>query len=189
MIALWFSQQNKTHSEKRRKIMNDLRNIPYQIQCILEHADTIDKYLDFLNTPSIFLLGKGPNEAIAREGALKLKEIAYLHAEGCSSSSLKHGPFALIEPNLPIILFDIDDLYRDKTRNIYEEIKSRNAYILVVCDEYTDYYENILKIESNKTFGGLLANIYIQLISYHLALKNGYNPDYPRNLAKVVTVE
>jgi len=189
MIALWFSQQNKTHSEKRRKIMNDLRNVSYQIQCILEHADTIDKYLDFLNTPSIFLLGKGPNEAIAREGALKLKEIAYLHAEGCSSSSLKHGPFALIEPNLPIILFDIDELYRDKTRNIYEEIKARNAYILVVCDEYTDYYENILKIESNKTFGGLLANIYIQLISYHLALKNGYNPDYPRNLAKVVTVE
>ena len=189
MIAIWFSQQNKTHIEKRRKMISDLRNIPYQMKNILDQTDNIQLYIDDINKPSIFLLGKGPNEAIAREGSLKLKEIAYLHAEGCSSSSLKHGPFALIEPNLPIILLDVDELHRDKTRNIYEEIKARNAYILVISDEYAEYYDNLLKIESNKTFGGLLGNVYIQLLSYHLALKNGYNPDFPRNLAKVVTVE
>ena len=189
MIALWFSQKNKTHIEKRKKMISDLRNIPYQIQCILEQCDDIHKYINYIDKPSLFILGKGSNEAIAREGALKLKEIAYLHAEGCSSSSLKHGPFALIDNNLPIILLDIDELHRDKTRNVYEEIKSRNAFILVISDNHVNYAENILRIEANKTFGGLLANIYIQLISYYIALKNNYNPDFPRNLAKVVTVE
>jgi glucosamine--fructose-6-phosphate aminotransferase (isomerizing) len=132
----------------------------------------------------MFLLGKGKEEAIAKEGALKIKEVAYIHAEGYSSSALKHGPFALIEDKTPIIIFDVDDEHRDKNRNAYEEIKARNAYVVRISD-----IEGELVIERNKTFGGLLANVYVQLISYYVALEKGNNPDYPRNLAKVVTVE
>jgi glucosamine--fructose-6-phosphate aminotransferase (isomerizing) len=137
----------------------------------------------------LFILGKGPNEAIAKEGSLKIKEVSYIHAEGYSSSSLKHGPFALIEDNLPIILIDVDDVYRDKTQNIYEEIKSRNAYVIIISDNNETYCENVIKIEKNNTFSGVLANIYIQLLSYFVSLEKGFNPDFPRNLAKVVTVE
>jgi glucosamine--fructose-6-phosphate aminotransferase (isomerizing) len=135
----------------------------------------------------MFILGKGRDEAIAKEGSLKLKEIAYIHAEGYSSSALKHGPFALIENGLPIIILDINDEYRDKNRNAYQEVSARNAFVLKITD--INESDNSLIIEKNATFGGLLANIYIQLLSYYLALSQNYNPDFPRNLAKVVTVE
>ena len=192
LIALWFSQQFKTHSERRRKIINDIRNIPYQIQCIfdeIENIKIIASDINQLNKNSMFILGKGSNEAIAKEGALKIKEVSYIHAEGYSSSSLKHGPFALIDENLPIILIDIDDIYRDKTRNVYEEVKSRGAYVLVISNDDDNYCSNVLKIEQNNTFGGIMVNVYIQLIAYYLSLEKEYNPDFPRNLAKVVTVE
>lgn len=192
LIAIWFSQQLNTHLEKRRRILNDIRNVPYQIECIFDEIETIKKIaqkINNLNKNSLFILGKGPNEAIAKEGSLKIKEVSYIHAEGYSSSSLKHGPFALIEYNLPIILIDVDDVYRDKTQNIYEEIKSRNAYVIIISDNNKTYCENVIKIEKNNTFSGVLANIYIQLLSYFLSLEKGYNPDFPRNLAKVVTVE
>jgi glucosamine--fructose-6-phosphate aminotransferase (isomerizing) len=185
MIAVWFSQNRGTAIEKRRKIINDLRNLSFQMQKILDKSHNMQYIANILlNKSSIFLLGKGKDEAISKEGALKLKEIAYIHAEGYSSSALKHGPFALIEDKTPIIIFDVDDEHRDKNRNAYEEIKARNAYVVRISD-----IEGELIIERNKTFGGLLANVYVQLISYYVALEKGNNPDYPRNLAKVVTVE
>lgn len=189
MIACWFSQQRNTFVEKRKKIINDLRNIPYQIQCIFENINTIKDIIQHVDKSSMFILGKGSNEAIAKEGALKIKEVSYIHAEGYSSSALKHGPFALIENNLPILLLDIDDIYRDKMVNIYQEVKARNALVITITNDFVLDREHVLKIEKNKTFGGLLANVYIQLIAYYLALDRDYNPDFPRNLAKVVTVE
>ena len=132
----------------------------------------------------MFLLGKGNCEAIAREGALKLKEIAYIHAEGCSSSALKHGPFALIEDGLPIIILDIGEEYRDKNRNAIQEVLARNANVIRISDTETE-----LSVDKNSTYSGLLANVYIQYMSYRVSVLNGSNPDFPRNLAKVVTVE
>jgi len=184
MVAVWFSQNRGTCIERRKQIINDLRNLPFQIQNILDNHENIMKYIDCFKKPSCFILGKGKEEAIAKEGALKMKEITYIHTEGYSSSALKHGPFALIEEGLPIILLDINDDNRDKNRNTYQEIKARNAFVLRISD-----LEGELKIEKNKTFGGLLANVNIQLLSYYLSIEKGYNPDFPRNLAKVVTVE
>jgi glucosamine--fructose-6-phosphate aminotransferase (isomerizing) len=136
-------------------------------------------------TKSCFILGKSSNEAIAKESALKLKEISYIHAEGYSSSALKHGPFALIVPNLPVFILDTDNEHTDKNSNACHEVKARKADVyLIGFNENND-----LIIDYNKTYGGLLGNIYMQIMSYEIAIKQGYNPDYPRNLAKVVTVE
>ena len=186
MIAIWFSQNRGTCMERRRQMINDLRNLPFHIENIFNHIENLDHFTkSFINQTSCFILGKGKNEAIAKEGALKIKEIAYIHAEGFSSSSLKHGPFALIEENLPIIILDVDDENREKNRNAYQEILARNAFIMRISDTG----EGELKIDKNVTFGGVIANIYIQLLSYTLSVQKGYNPDFPKNLAKVVTVE
>jgi glucosamine--fructose-6-phosphate aminotransferase (isomerizing) len=188
MIAVWFSQNRGTAIEKRRKIISDLRNISFQIQNLLNNDHIAKLIADAIKeNNSVFLLGKGKEEAIAKEGSLKIKEIGYIHAEGYSTSSLKHGTFALIEPGLPIFLLDISDEHREKNRNAYQEVLARNAKVIRFTNIKTDKYD--IEIEKNTTYGGLLVNIYIQLISYYVALSKGTNPDYPRNLAKVVTVE
>jgi len=190
MVAVWFSQNRGTTIEKRRKIIADLRNLPFQMQTVLGNSTVVNKMSKCVsNKTSMFLLGKGRDEAIAREGALKLKEIAYIHAEGYSSSALKHGPFALIVDELPIILFDINAEYREKNQNAFQEISARNANIIRITDVQMDDSTSRLTIEKNDTFGGLLANVYVQLLSYYVSVDRGYNPDFPRNLAKVVTVE
>jgi glucosamine--fructose-6-phosphate aminotransferase (isomerizing) len=191
MIAVWFSQNRGTAIEKRRKIINDLRNLSFQIKKILDKYQNMSHIANVLiDKASIFLLGKGKNEAISKEGALKLKEIAYIHAEGFSSSALKHGPFALIDNNVAIILFDVCDEHRDKNRNAYQEVLSRNAFVIKITDHYENNdNENAIYIEKNTTLGGVLGNIYVQLISYYISVANKNNPDFPRNLAKVVTVE
>jgi len=196
MIIIWFSQIKTIFKEKRNHMITDLMNLSFQIREIL-HQDLIQFAIyhfteKWHKTHSMFLLGKGCCEAIAREGALKIKEVAYIHAEGYSSSALKHGPFALIEEGLPIIIIDIGNEYREKNKNAMEEVKSRGADIWLLTDDKTIksnenvYVTNIIE---NNTFGALHAGIVIQYFSYKMALKRGYNPDYPRNLAKVVTVE
>jgi len=188
MIAVWFSQNRGTCIEKRKKIIADLRNISFQIQSIITDAN-MSKIrtlaAELAGSPSMFLLGKGQNQAIAMEGALKLKEVAYIHAEGYSSSALKHGPFALIVPNLPIIILDIDEENHDKNRNAYQEVLAREAKVICITSNST----GDLVIENNKTFGGILANVYLQLLGYYIAIEMGHNPDFPKNLAKVVTVQ
>ena len=187
LIAIWFSQNKNTCLEKRKRIIKDLHNLPFQMNEILK-IENLEKIRDisrtFICTNSMFILGKGKEEAVAKEGALKIKEITYIHAEGYSSSALKHGPFGLIVPGLPIILLDVNEKYREKTENVFQEVNARGAHVLKISDENGE-----LIIGKNQTFGGILSNVYIQLISYYCALEKGLNPDFPRNLAKVVTVE
>jgi len=211
MISLWFSQlhenfvneTNKNTNETNKNtttMLQDLHNLPFHLQNTLNRLDNVAEFIDGWHTKStIFLLGKGSQEAIAKEGSLKIKEIAYIHADGYSSSALKHGAFALIDEGLPIILLDIGDEWRDKNQNAYQEIKARGADVLIICDicnykkemptEKNNAAMKILEIDHNSTFGGVIANVYLQWISYLLALKRGNHPDFPRNLAKVVTVE
>lgn len=195
MIAVWFSQTRKTNVKKRRQIIEDLRKLPLQITYLIrDYLPTIQGILTRLgNAKSAFVLGKGNVAAVASEGSLKIKEVCYVHAEGYSTSALKHGPFALIEKNTPILLLDVDEEHRDKTQNAYQEIASREAFVVTFTDHPVPMYEEnencVVRVESNKTFGGLLANVFLQLLSYHWAIQLGNNPDFPRNLAKVVTVE
>ena len=198
LIAIWFSQtyeKKYAKKEKRVHMIKDIRNLSFQTKQILEDTDILSKIKELAERwyvqTSMFLLGKGNCEAIAREGALKIKEVAYLHAEGYSSSALKHGPFALIVDKLPIIIIDIGNEHRVKNQNALEEVYSRNADIWLITDNPGFLRDNITitRIPENNSFGSLITGIIIQLFSYELAIKRGYNPDYPRNLAKVVTVE
>ncbi len=201
LVAIWFSQERGTCLSKRERMIQDLRKLPLQVKHIME-KDTIEaiqyvvkrlanQFDNISSTLSMFLLGKGSEEAIAREGALKLKEVAYVHAEGYSSSALKHGPFALICENTPIILIDVDQQYRTKNQNAMHEVMVRGAYVVHIRDYLDQECERGtgLFVQPNSTFSGILANVYVQILSYYLAIERGVNPDFPRNLAKVVTVE
>ena len=158
----------------------------------------MDDYLElFNNFSSCFILGKGKACPIAMEGALKIKEVSYIHAEGYNASSLKHGPLALLEKGFPVILINTSIYDSPKIHNSYREIKSREASVLYITYENENDVNFLqdddriisLNINSENNYSELLSIIPIQLLSYYLSIKNGYNPDMPRNLAKVVTVE
>lgn len=194
MIAVWFSQIQEPavkKSRQRKRIIEDIRNLKSDIEQTLKCQDQIiDLCVEFVLNQSCFILGKGRSEAIAHEGALKIKEISYIHAEGYSTSSLKHGPFALLEPGFPVILICPHDEHYIKSQNAYEEVKSRHAKVLLITDEYDKSNDKFtIVVPKNATFAPLLSIIPIQFLSYHLATLKNYNPDMPRNLAKVVTVE
>ena len=189
LIALWFAQEKGTHVRKREKYIKDLRNLHIDIKKTIELCEkSINDVLPLFNHHSCFLLGKGKGESIAREGALKIKEISYIHAEGYSTSSLKHGPFALLHEGFPVVLIAPDNEHYAKNENAYEEIKSRHATIIYITDNDVEK-ENVIRIHKNNNFQDFLSIIPLQILAYKLSLERGLNPDMPRNLAKVVTVE
>ena len=189
LIAIWFAQEKKIHNEKREKYIQDLRNLHMDIKKTVELCEkSIDNVLPLFEHHSCFILGKGKGESIAREGALKIKEISYIHAEGYSTSSLKHGPFALLHEGFPVVLIAPDNEHYAKNENAYEEIKSRHATIIYITDKEVEK-ENIIRIHKNDSFQDFLSIIPLQILAYKLSLARGLNPDMPRNLAKVVTVE
>lgn len=193
LMSIWFAQSKNMNSEKRKKYITDLRLLHFDINKTICICDDISHdILDIFepNTSnSCFILGKGKSEAIAKEGALKIKELTYIHAEGYSTSSLKHGPFALLHNGFPVIMISPNNEYYVKNNNAYEEILSRHAKIIFI----TDYQEcdkiNSIILPENKSYADLLCVIPLQMLAYKLSIKRGINPDMPQNLAKVVTVE
>ena len=190
LIAIWFSQNNNINKTKRMKYISDLYNLNNCMDELFTNLETkIEGVVSlFNNNNSCFILGKGQNEAIARESALKIKEISYIHTEGYSSSSLKHGPFALLCDNFPVILIMPNDHFFDKNMNVYHEVKSRNANVLVITNKKMDV-DNVIYIPFNDTYNSLLSVIPLQMLAYKLSVSKDINPDTPKNLAKVVTVE
>ena len=194
LISLWFSQNCNYHDAmlQRQQVIKDIHNLSMDIKRTLMQHENIKKFVDYLkDQPSLFLLGKGPGESIAKEGALKIKEVSYIHAEGYSTSSLKHGPFALLKKDFPVILLCGDDEYLSKNINAYEEINSRNANVIKIISSHShsDSNEKNIIVPHNSSFSYLLMVIVLQLLSYETAISKNINPDKPRNLAKVVTVE
>lgn len=189
IMAIWFAQIHDINLQKRKKHIKDLRKLYLDIEKTLE-KNNIDKLLTIFKTQNnCFILGKDKGEAIAQEAALKIKEISYIHAEGYSSSSLKHGPFALLEKDFPVILIAPENKYFAKNMNAYEEIKSRYAKIILVTNKDGLKLPNTILVEKNDSYGDLLCIIPLQLLALKLSLYKGCNADMPRNLAKVVTVE
>jgi glutamine---fructose-6-phosphate transaminase (isomerizing) len=191
MIAFWFAQEKGINENKLNYMIKDLRQLSLDIKnCLKETKKKIDDIVPlFENQNSCFLLGKHKGEAIAREGALKIKEISYVHAEGYSTSSLKHGPFALLQKGFPVILIAPNNKWENKNINAYEEIITRNAEVITITNANYDDRKHLINVPTNNTFQDLLCMIPLQILAYKLSLKRGLNPDMPRNLAKVVTVE
>ena len=190
MIAIWFSQEKNVHFMKRKKYIEDLQKLHQDMVSTIDHAyQEIDRFLPLFQNSSCFLLGKGISECTAKEGSLKIKEITYIHSEAYSSSSLKHGPFALLEPDFPVILISPMDEHYTKNDSVYNEMVSRKAKVMFVTDNpYHGKPDGFCIHTTNKTFVSLLAVLPIQMLAYKLAVQFQYNPDMPRNLAKVVTV-
>jgi glucosamine--fructose-6-phosphate aminotransferase (isomerizing) len=189
MIALWFdSKISPDNDQERVRLISDLEEFMHKTADVLEMLQNKVNYYKLLNeldTPSMFILGpKGKDTALALEGALKVKEISYIHCEGTYTGSLKHGPLALITNRLPVLCLLSDKCDLPGVFNAMEEIRCRNGRpILIGNHENAD-----IPIVTNNEFGFLWNNMALQLIAYKLSVKKGINPDMPRNLAKVVTV-
>ena len=189
LIAIWFSQEKNINNSLREKYIKNLRNLHKDIRSTIELSESsMEEIVPLFKHHSCFILGKGKSESVAKEGALKIKEISYIHAEGYSTSSLKHGPFALLHNDFPVVLLGLDNEHYQKNENAYEEIKSRHASIIFITDKDINR-DNMIKITYNELFQDLLSIIPLQILAYRLSLERKLNPDMPRNLAKVVTVE
>ena len=199
LISIWFAQIHNINENKRIKMISDLHNLSNDFEItlvdILEQTKLIASKMKMNNVKNMFLLGKGCDECIAHEGSLKIKEISYIHSEGYSASSLKHGPFALLDENFPVIILNLEAIYTTKIMNCLEEVHSRNSPIILITNNYSQNCLNEEKkfikimVRENVSYSSLLGIIPIQLLAYYLSIENGINPDKPKNLAKVVTVE
>jgi glucosamine--fructose-6-phosphate aminotransferase (isomerizing) len=196
LIACWFSQnrtyaENETFRERRIRLIDALHRLPIYAGMILHDRPAVKKIAHKLqDAQHIFVLGKGFSEPIAYEGALKIKEITYIHAEGYSGGALKHGPFALIEPGTPIILLILDDEHAAMMRTCAEEVRARGARTIVITDNpklAQGVSDEWIYIPSNGPLTALLGVIPIQLLAYELSIARGIDPDKPRHLAKAVT--
>ena len=182
--------------EQIKNRVRDLRKIPLQIQSVLEKNKYIElhsKY--FYKKTNALYLGRGINYPIALEGALKLKEVSYIHAEGYPAAEMKHGPIALIDKEMPVIVLATKDdrTYKKVLANI-EEVKSRGGIVIAIAsegdEEVRKKVDHTIPIPKNSyILTPILAVIPLQLFAYYIAVLRGFDPDYPKNLAKSVCVE
>ncbi len=197
LLTIMLSKVRKTLNAKQIKDMIDgIRKIPLEIQSVLDEDKEILKCAElYYNKTNSIYLGRGINFPIALEGALKLKEVSYIHAEGYPAAEMKHGPIALIDKNMPVVFIAPKDVFTyQKVLGNIEEVKARGGIVIAIATEKdseipkkTEYVLFIPK--TLYTLSSILSVIPLQLLAYHIAVKRGLNPDKPRNLAKAVTVE
>ncbi|SNZ15218.1 glutamine--fructose-6-phosphate transaminase [Natronoarchaeum philippinense] len=188
-FALWHSADSIDPER-----IDALRSLPDQVQSVLDDADVESIAAEYADSSAFFFIGRGHNHPVALEGALKLKEITYEHAEGFPAGELKHGPLALMEDDAPVIALVTGDGERArKTLNNVKEVQSRGAPVIAVTDGRLDveqYANHVLTVpETDPTLAPLLANVQLQLLAYWIAARLGRPIDKPRHLAKSVTVE
>ena len=196
LIALKLAKIKGTISQKDYMLhLRELDLIPSRVAEALEGNDKIKEIAEVFKDASNFLyLGRGCNFPVALEGALKLKEISYIHAEGYPAAEMKHGPIALIDENMPVVVIAINSNHYDKVVSNIQEIKSRKGVIIAVVTEgdtvVTEMADYIMVVpKTPETLTPLVTTIPLQLLSYHIAVMLNRNVDQPRNLAKSVTVE
>ena len=177
------------------KSINSLNKLPAAIEeCLKTESDVQLMAKEFLTAKGSMFLGRGTSFPIALEGALKLKELSYLHAEGYPAGEMKHGPLALIEEGLPVIIIAPKDKYFEKTISNMQEVIARGGKILFITDNKNESInENIrfsLKVPHlDNLLSPILLTLPLQILAYHVALLKNCDVDKPRNLAKSVTVE
>lgn len=196
MMALSLAHKRGTISNSYfRQLVSELANIPDKIRRVLEKDEQI-RYIagEIKDHSNALYLGRGYNFPVALEGALKLKEISYIHAEGYPAAEMKHGPIALIDENMPVIVITTNRSAYDKIVSNIQEVKARKGLVIAIVNEgdtvISKMADHVIEIpNTEEPFTPLLSVIPLQLLSYHIALMRGCNVDQPRNLAKSVTVE
>ncbi|MFN0138491.1 MAG: glutamine--fructose-6-phosphate transaminase (isomerizing) [Pyrinomonadaceae bacterium] len=203
LFALYLGEiRGQISEEKGKKLAQDLAELPLKIEHLLNDADSIEELSkEFFRVQDFLYLGRGINFPVALEGALKLKEISYIHAEGYPAGEMKHGPNALIDEKLPVVVVNTreegnagSELRYEKTHSNIVEVKSRDGIIVSVLTEgdtmSSKVSNHVIEIpETSDLLGPILSIVPLQLLSYHIAVRRGCDVDQPRNLAKSVTVE
>jgi glucosamine--fructose-6-phosphate aminotransferase (isomerizing) len=195
LITLLVARRKGLTVDEGKIIVNALQELPEQISHILNLNDNIELLAnEFKDANNFLYLGRGYNFPVALEGALKLKEISYIHAEGYPAAEMKHGPIALIDENLPVVFIATKDSTYEKVVSNIEEVKARGGRLIAIASENDDEIDRLvnhtIKIpDTVEMLRPILTSIPLQLLAYHIAVKKGLNVDQPRNLAKSVTVE
>jgi len=196
LMAFYMAQQKGTITESKMiELLTELDHIPEKIQKALESDKLIKEVAEKIkDSRNCLFLGRGSGFPVALEGALKLKEISYIHAEGYPAAEMKHGPIALIDEEMPVVFIATQNSSYEKVISNIQEVKARKGKVIAIVTEgdtevkkMADYCIEIP--DANEAFLPLLATIPLQLLSYHIAVLRGCNIDQPRNLAKSVTVE
>ncbi|KQR92667.1 glutamine amidotransferase [Chryseobacterium sp. Leaf180] len=197
LIALKLGKHNgNLGNAEFMNLIAELNAIPKKIEDVLEstHELTQEIAKDFINATNFLYLGRGCNYPAALEGALKLKEISYIHAEGYPAAEMKHGPIALIDENMPIVIIAPKKGHYDKIVSNVQEIKARKGKLIAVVNkgdkQVSEMADYVIEIpETSECFSPIVASVPLQLLAYYIAVYRGANVDQPRNLAKSVTVE
>jgi glutamine---fructose-6-phosphate transaminase (isomerizing) len=177
------------------EMLEAMEKIPSQIEHILKMEPQIKKIAEaYYRTNNALYLGRGINFPVALEGALKLKEISYIHAEGYPAAEMKHGPIALIDENMPVVVIALKDAVYDKVMSNIAEVRARNGRVIAIATEgdleIAERVAHVIYIPpTNRLLTPLLSVVPLQLLAYHIAVLRGCPVDQPRNLAKSVTVE
>ena len=196
MIALKIAKKKGTIDEERyRHLLEELHTIPEKVFKVLESTHRIQELAEkYKDARDILYLGRGYNFPVALEGALKLKEISYIHAEGYPAAEMKHGPIALVDETLPVVFVATRDAYHQKIVSNMQEIKARKGKVIALVTEGDEstiaLCDDVIIIpESDEIVAPMLSVVPLQLLAYYIGVAKGYDVDKPRNLAKSVTVE
>ncbi|MBU3659347.1 MAG: glutamine--fructose-6-phosphate transaminase (isomerizing) [Flavobacteriales bacterium] len=196
LMALSLAHKKGTISESAfHSLLTEIESVPDKVKEVLKTNSIIEKIAaEYAEAPNALYLGRGSSFPVALEGALKLKEISYIHAEGYPAAEMKHGPIALIDENMPVFVIATQGNSYEKVVSNIQEVKARKGKIIAIVTEgdvnVKEMADHVIEIpETHEYLVPLLATIPLQLLSYHIALMRGCNVDQPRNLAKSVTVE
>ncbi|KAI8614513.1 glutamine:fructose-6-phosphate amidotransferase [Chytriomyces sp. MP71] len=195
LMALQLSEDKISMTERRRQIINDLYELPRYIKETLASDASLKQLASEVlhKEKSLLIMGRGYQNATCLEAALKIKEVSYMHSEGILAGELKHGPLALIDENMPVILIMTKDSLYPKVQSALQQVTARKGHPIIICNKgdsnISADYRTIRVPQAVDCLQGILTIIPLQLLSYHLACLNGVDVDFPRNLAKSVTVE
>jgi len=195
MLSLYIGRRKFMSQSQASQLIDGLVEIPQQMQRVLEQSDRVKDIVDkFCDRENWLFLGRGYHYPIALEGALKLKEISYIHAEGMPAAEMKHGPIALINKGMPVVFIATRGQQYDKVISNIEEVRARGGEIIAVATEgdtqINRYSDHVIYIpDTHEPLQPMLSVVPLQLLAYHAAVARGCNVDKPRNLAKSVTVE
>ncbi|HNA81868.1 MAG TPA: glutamine--fructose-6-phosphate transaminase (isomerizing) [Thiobacillaceae bacterium] len=194
LITLALARRRGMDAETERRLVEELHALPRQVEVVLKLSNAIKEMADaFADKVHALFLGRGPFYPIALEGALKLKEISYIHAEAYPAGELKHGPLALVDASMPVVCALPDDPLLDKVLSNLQEVRARGGELFLFSDQKVrielDRYQNLTLADIYPSTAPIVYSVPLQLLAYHVAVLRGTDVDQPRNLAKSVTVE